>query len=167
MLCYPWVSCKAGACCLLFSYWGCGQVFHKIIHICIYIQIILCACRFSASASKWQVWFFYKQESQVKWSNHHHCNNYFSYTIVIESDTIHYNLITILGEGVHQASQSLEELPGMGRQWKTKVIPIVNSGAEVLWDCLQKVGIWPFYQGDSQTVSSYMWLCVYSIMFFT
>ena len=32
MLCYPWVSCKAGACCPLFSYWGCGQVFHYYVN---------------------------------------------------------------------------------------------------------------------------------------
>ena len=54
--------------------------------------------------------------------NHHH-NNYYYHRDIDSSP---------LGEGIHQASQRLEELPGMGRQWQTKVIPTVSSGAEVL-----------------------------------
>ena len=36
------------------------------------------------------------------------------------------------GEGVHQTSQGLEELSGVGRQWQTKVLSLVSPGAEGL-----------------------------------
>ena len=36
------------------------------------------------------------------------------------------------GEGVHQASQGLEELSGVGSQWQTKVLSPISPRAEGL-----------------------------------